>query len=92
MTLDTYLDTMPGYLDDHAYAAVDFPDLWAPLNDAAHRDGTLADDLDVGEIMNTYMVQVRRGAYGKHTRFHKKNRYKQRKETLLSLLPNKETI
>ncbi len=72
MTLDTYLDTMPGYLDDHAYAAVDFPDLWAPLNDAAHRDGTLADDLDVGEIMNTYMVQVRRGAYGKHTRFHKK--------------------
>ena len=89
MTLDTYLDTMPGYLDDHAYAAVDFPDLWAPLNDAAHREGTLADDLDVGEIMNTYMVQVRPW---KHTRFHEIKRFKQRKETLLSLLPNKETM
>ncbi len=43
---------------DHAYGSVQYDDLWTPLNNIGHSEGTLADEYEVKEIMESYMVQM----------------------------------
>ncbi len=58
LTRDTFIRGLNTYLSDNAFGAVQYDNLWEPLNEIGHSEGTLADEYEIKEIMESFMVQM----------------------------------
>merc|ERR1712020_491946 len=58
LTTETFRQGLTNYLNDLKYAAATQDDLWGHLTDQAHKDGTLAKDMDVKTVMDTWTLQM----------------------------------
>ncbi len=58
LTRDTFIEGLNTYLEDHAFGNTQYDDLWEPLNEIGHSQGTLADEYEIKEIMESFMVQM----------------------------------
>merc|ERR1712038_1268486 len=58
LTTETFRQGLTNYLNDLKYSAATQDDLWGHLTEQAHKDGTLAMDMDVKTIMDTWTLQM----------------------------------
>eukprot|EP00090_Calanus_glacialis_P046064 TRINITY_DN885_c0_g1_i5.p1 TRINITY_DN885_c0_g1~~TRINITY_DN885_c0_g1_i5.p1 ORF type:complete len:807 (+),score=220.22 TRINITY_DN885_c0_g1_i5:315-2423(+) len=58
LTTDTFRQGLTNYLTDLQFAAAEQDDLWHHLTVQGHKDGTLAKEMDVKTVMDTWTLQM----------------------------------
>jgi len=55
---DAFKQGIRNYIDKHKFSNAEQDDLWSSLTEEAHREGSLAQNMSVKEIMDTWTLQT----------------------------------